>query len=131
MSMSDPIADMLTRIRNAQRANFEQVLMPASKVKSSIANVLKTEGYIEDFRVEEQKPSNQLAIKLKYFNGKPVIETIKRVSKPGLRVYSPSEDLPEVMDGLGISIVSTSKGVMSGREAQKLGQGGEVLCFVA
>lgn len=131
MSMQDPVADMLTRIRNAQRASFDTVSMPSSKIKVAIAGVLKSEGYIEDFQVVENTPANQLSIKLKYFKSKPVIEMIKRVSKPGLRVYSACEDLPEVMDGLGISIVSTSKGVMSGREARKLSQGGEVLCYVA
>lgn len=131
MSMQDPVADMLTRIRNAQRASFDTVSMPSSKIKVAIAGVLKSEGYIEDFQVVENSPANELSIKLKYFKSKPVIEMIKRVSKPGLRVYSACDDLPEVMDGLGISIVSTSKGVMSGREARKLSQGGEILCYVA
>lgn len=131
MSMQDPVADMLTRIRNAQRASFDTVSMPSSKIKVAIAGVLKSEGYIEDFQVVENTPANELSIKLKYFNSKPVIEMIKRVSKPGLRIYSACDDLPEVMDGLGVSIISTSKGVMSGREARKLSQGGEVLCYVA
>lgn len=131
MSMQDPIADMLTRIRNAQRAHFDEVVMSASTFKVAIAKVLKSEGYIEDFETVTETNKPDLKIRLKYFNGKPVIETIKRISSPGLRRYTSSEDIPEVMDGLGISIISTSKGVMSGREAQKLGQGGEVICFVA
>lgn len=131
MSMQDPIADMLTRIRNAHKAQFDSVTMPASKFKAAIAKVLQAEGYIEKFSVNDDKAKPELTIRLKYFNGKPVIDTIKRVSTPGLRRYFSSDEIPEVMDGLGIAIVSTSKGVMSGRDARKLGQGGEVLCFVA
>ncbi len=132
MSMSDPIADMLTRIRNAQMVNKPDVSMPSSKVKSSIANVLKEEGYIEDFAVnvnDGNKPT--LTINLKYYAGNPVIETIQRVSKPGLRVYKGSQEIPKVMNGLGVTIVSTSKGVMTDRKAQAAGIGGELLCIVA
>lgn len=130
MSMSDPIADMLTRIRNGQQAQKVVVLMPASKVKKAIAAVLKDEGYITDFSesVEEGKPT--LSVSLKYFNGKPVIDKIDRVSRPGLRRYSGSEDIPQVLGGLGISIVSTSKGVMTGAKAKAMREGGEVICTV-
>lgn len=129
--MQDPIADMLTRVRNAQSARFEHVTMSASKFKIAIAEVLKNEGYIENFETTAETNKPELKIYLKYFNGRPVIEMIKRVSRPGLRRYCSSAEIPEVMDGLGISIISTSKGVMSGREARKLGQGGEVVCFVS
>jgi small subunit ribosomal protein S8 len=129
MSMTDPVADMLTRIRNGQRASKTEVSMPASKLKESIAKVLKDEGYIGEFSVEAgTKPV--LNIKLKYFQGKPVIETIKRVSRPGLRIYRAKDELPKVIGGLGVAIVSTSNGVMSDRAARALGQGGEVLCIV-
>jgi small subunit ribosomal protein S8 len=131
MSMSDPIADMLTRIRNAQMVNKLTVTMPASKVKSAIASVLKEEGYIEDFAVQANDGKPLLNISLKYYAGRPVIEKIERVSKPGLRVYKGSENLPRVMNGLGVAIVSTSKGVMTERKAQAAGIGGEVLCVVA
>lgn len=131
MSMQDPIADMLTRIRNAQHRHFAEVVMPSSTFKVSIAKVLKEEGYIEDFETSAEANKTELKIYLKYHNGRPVIETLKRVSKPGLRTYCPHSEIPEVMDGLGIAIISTSKGVMSGRAAKKLGQGGEVLCYVA
>jgi small subunit ribosomal protein S8 len=131
MSMSDPIADMLTRIRNAQMVNKLTVSMPASKVKGAIANVLKEEGYIEDFAVQANDGKPTLNISLKYYAGRPVIEKIERVSKPGLRVYKGSENLPRVMNGLGVAIVSTSKGVMTERKAQAAGIGGEVLCVVA
>lgn len=131
MSMSDPIADMLTRIRNAQMVNKLTVTMPASKVKSAIASVLKEEGYIEDFAVQANDGKPLLNISLKYYAGRPVIEKIERVSKPGLRVYKGSESLPRVMNGLGVAIVSTSKGVMTERKAQAAGIGGEVLCVVA
>jgi len=131
MSMSDPIADMLTRIRNAQMVNKLNVTMPASKVKSAIASVLKEEGYIEDFAVQANDGKPLLNISLKYYAGRPVIEKIERVSKPGLRVYKGSENLPRVMNGLGVAIVSTSKGVMTERKAQAAGVGGEVLCVVA
>lgn len=129
--MQDPISDMLTRIRNAQKAHFDEVSMPAAKFKTAIAKVLKEEGYIEDYADVTDSPKPALKINLKYFNGKPVIELLKRISRPGLRKYCDKDEIPEVMDGLGIAIISTSKGVMSGRQAQELGQGGEVICFVA
>ena len=132
MSMQDPVADMLTRIRNAQQVGKALVSMPASLLKAAIAKVLLEEGYILAFNVEEQENNKSvLQISLKYHKGKPVIEKIDRASKPGLRVYRACDDLPEVMNGLGISIVSTSSGVMTGRAAKKIGQGGEVLCYVA
>jgi len=129
MSMSDPIADMLTQIRNAQATKKVTVGMPSSKTKKAIAQVLKEEGYISDFSVsEELKPT--LTIVLKYYQGKPVISELKRVSRPGLRLYKPKGDLPKVRGGLGIAIVSTSQGVMTDRAAKVKGQGGEVLCTV-
>lgn len=131
MSMSDPIADMLTRIRNAQQTNMLSVSMPASKLKGAIANVLKDEGYIEDFAVLPNDGKPLLSISLKYYAGRPVIEKIERVSKPGLRIYKGSESLPKVMNGLGVTIVSTSKGVMTDHKARAAGIGGEVLCVVA
>ena len=131
MPMTDPIADMLTRIRNAQSSEKLTVGMPASKLKSAIAQVLKDEGYIADFAVREGEGKPQLEIGLKYYAGKPVIERIERVSRPGLRVYRPKGELPKVMDGLGVAIVSTSRGVMTDRKARGLGVGGEVLCIVA
>jgi small subunit ribosomal protein S8 len=130
MSMSDPIADMLTRIRNAQMIERATVEMPSSKVKIAIARVLQDEGYIDGFRVDgEAKPVLQIA--LKYYAGRPVIEKIERVSKPGLRIYRSKDDIPRVMNGLGIAIVSTSQGVMTDRKARATGVGGEVLCIVA
>lgn len=131
MSMQDPISDMLTRIRNAQNAAKQSVSMPSSKLKSAIAKVLKDEGYIEDFSIggDAKKPS--LSISLKYYAGRPVIERIERVSKPGLRVYKGSTEIPAVMNGLGVTIVSTSKGVMTDRKARLAGVGGELLCIVA
>jgi small subunit ribosomal protein S8 len=129
--MSDPIADMLTRIRNAQRADKVVVAMPSSKVKVSIAGVLKEEGYIEDFGVRDEAGKPVLEVQLKYYAGRPVIEKIERVSRPGLRIYKGSEDLPRVMNGLGVAIVSTSRGVMTDRKARANGVGGEVLCVVA
>lgn len=131
MSMSDPIADMLTRIRNAQSVNKSIVSMPASKLKSAIAGVLKDEGYIEDFAVQAVDGKPQLNISLKYYAGRPVIEKIERVSRPGLRIYRGSQNIPAVMNGLGVTIVSTSKGVMTDRKARAAGIGGEVLCVVA
>jgi small subunit ribosomal protein S8 len=131
MSMTDPIADMLTRIRNAQQSEKQSVAMPASKLKSAIAQVLKDEGYIEDFAVREAEGRPQLEIGLKYYAGKPVIERIERVSRPGLRIYRPKDELPKVMNGLGVAIVSTSRGVMTDRKARGMGVGGEVLCIVA
>jgi len=129
--MSDPIADMLTRIRNAQESEKQSVAIPASRLKAAIANVLKDEGYIEDFAVRENAGKPLLEISLKYYAGKPVIEKIERISRPGLRIYRPGRDLPKVMNGLGIAIVSTSRGVMTDRKARGLGVGGEVLCIVA
>ena len=130
MSMSDPIADMLTRIRNAQMTEKTTCEMPSSKVKVAIARVLKDEGYIDGFKVGgEQKPVLEIA--LKYYAGRPVIEKIERVSKPGLRIYKAKDDIPPVMNGLGIAIVSTSHGVMTDRKARATGVGGEVLCIVA
>lgn len=130
MSMSDPIADMLTRIRNAQATEKVSVSMPSSKVKVSIAKVLKDEGYIDNFAVRENDGKPQLDIALKYYAGKPVIELLERVSRPGLRIYKGFEDIPQVMNGLGVAIVSTSKGVMTDRKARQTGVGGEVLCYV-
>jgi small subunit ribosomal protein S8 len=129
--MTDPIADMLTRIRNAQSSEKQLVAMPASRLKSAIAQVLKDEGYIEDFAVRDGEGKPQLEINLKYYAGKPVIEKIERVSRPGLRIYRPKDALPKVMNGLGVAIVSTSRGVMTDRKARGLGVGGEVLCIVA
>ena len=131
MSMSDPIADMLTRIRNAQLSEKPSTSMASSKVKVAIAKVLKDEGYIEDFNVNQVEGKSQLEIGLKYYAGRPVIERIERISRPGLRIYRPSRAVPKVMNGLGIAIVSTSKGVMTDRKARGLGIGGEVLCLVA
>jgi len=131
MSMSDPIADMLTRIRNAQLAEKPSTSMASSKVKVAIAKVLKDEGYIEDFNVNQVDGKSQLEIGLKYYAGQPVIERIERISRPGLRIYRPSRAVPKVMNGLGIAIVSTSRGVMTDRKARGLGIGGEVLCLVA
>jgi small subunit ribosomal protein S8 len=131
MSMTDPIADMLTRIRNAQMTERAIVAMPASKVKVAIARVLKDEGYIEGFKVSGEEVKPQLEIALRYYAGKPVIEKIERISKPGLRIYKSKDDIPRVMNGLGIAIVSTSHGVMTDRKARATGVGGEVLCIVA
>ena len=133
MSMSDPIADMLTRIRNAQATNKANVAMPATKIKTAIAKVLKEEGYIFDYKVEDVSVGGmkQLILDLKYYQGKPVIENICRISKPGLRIYRGKDKLPQVMGGMGIAIISTSKGVMSDRQARRLGEGGEVLCYVS
>lgn len=130
MSMSDPIADMLTRIRNAQLAKKQIVKMPGSCIKLAIASVMKEEGYIEDYRTQQQDKKNVLEIDLKYYSGEPVIEHIKRISKPGLRIYKSSNNLPNVMNGLGIAIVSTSKGVMTERKARAAGVGGELLCVI-
>jgi small subunit ribosomal protein S8 len=131
MSMSDPIADMLIRIRNAQLVGHTEAIMPASRLKASIAKVLKDEGYIEDFSVRENGPKKELRIGLKYYAGRPVIERLERVSKPGLRVYRGRDDIPRVMNGLGVAILSTSRGVMTDRKARADGVGGEVLCIVA
>jgi small subunit ribosomal protein S8 len=131
MSMSDPIADMLTRIRNAQGVKKTTVAMPSSKVKVAIANVLKDEGYIEDFAVAEDSGKAELKIGLKYYAGRPVIERLERVSRPGLRVYKGKDQIPSVMNGLGVAIVSTPRGVMTDRKARATGVGGEVICYVA
>ncbi len=131
MSMTDPIADMLTRIRNAQTAGKTSVAMPASKLKSAIAQVLKDEGYIETFALKSEGNKSEISIELKYYAGSPVIERIDRVSRPGLRIYRGVGDIPTVMNGLGIAIVSTSRGVMTDRAARASGVGGEVLCVVA
>ena len=131
MSMSDPISDMLTRIRNAQSAEKVVVSMPSSKVKVAIAKVLKDEGYVEDFAVREVEGKATLEIGLKYYAGRPVIERIDRVSKPGLRIYKGVDAIPRVMNGLGVAIVSTPKGVMTDRKARASNVGGEVLCIVA
>ena len=130
MSMSDPIADMLTRIRNGQSAAKADVVMPASNMKQAIAKVLKNEGYIKDFAVSDDVKA-ELTVSLKYFEGRPVIDSIKRVSRPGLRIYKNKDELPKVLNGLGIAIVSTSKGVMTDREARATGNGGEVICLVS
>jgi small subunit ribosomal protein S8 len=130
MSMSDPIADMLTRIRNAQQSEKIDTTMPSSKVKVAIAKVLKDEGYIEGFDVRSVEGKSELNIALKYYAGKPVIEKIERISRPGLRVYRGREDIKPVMNGLGVAIVSTSQGVMTDRKARATGVGGEVLCIV-
>ena len=130
MSMTDPIADMLTRIRNGQKARMVSVSMPASKAKEAVARVLKDEGYITDYTSGSDDAKKTLSIELKYFDGVPVIEKIQRASRPGLRVYRGKEDLPKVLGGLGVAIVSTSAGVMSDRQAREQGIGGEVLCIV-
>ncbi|WP_074012270.1 30S ribosomal protein S8 [Candidatus Sodalis sp. SoCistrobi] len=130
MSMQDPIADMLTRIRNGQTANKTAVSMPSSKLKVAIANLLKDEGFIEDYKVEgDTKPTLELV--LKYFQGKPVVESIQRISRPGLRIYKKKDALPKVMAGMGIAVISTSKGVMTDRAARQAGLGGEIICYVA
>lgn len=130
MSMQDPLADMLTRIRNGQMAKRAVVTMPSSKLKVAVANVLRDEGYIKGFTVEgNEKPI--LSIDLKYFEGRAVIEAVKRVSRPGLRIYRPGSEIPKIMGGLGIAIVSTNKGVMTDRAARAAGVGGEVLCYVS
>jgi len=129
--MTDPIADMLTRIRNGQRAGKVSVSMPSSKLKMSIAKVLKDEGYISEFKVQDDAGKAMLEIELKYYQGQPVIESLKRISRPGLRIYKANDELPRVQGGLGVAIVSTSKGVMSDRAARAAGEGGEVLCYVS
>ena len=131
MSMSDPVSDMLTRIRNAQMVGHTEVAMPASRLKASIAQVLKDEGYIEDFALRDSGVKKELRIGLKYYAGRPVIERLERVSKPGLRVYKGRDDIPRIMNGLGVAILSTSRGVMTDRKARADGVGGEILCIVA
>lgn len=130
MSMQDPIADMLTRIRNGQAANKVTVKMPSAKLKVAIAATLKEEGYITEYSVDDQAQP-ELEVTLKYFQGQPVVETIQRVSRPGLRIYKGKDELPKVMGGLGVAIVSTSKGLMTDRAARLAGMGGEVICYVA
>jgi small subunit ribosomal protein S8 len=130
MSMTDPIADMLTRIRNGQSAGKINVNMPSSKLKVAIAQVLKKEGYITDYSTEANGAHVSISIELKYYNGKPVIDKVKRISKPGLRIYKSKDELPKVLGGLGVAIVSTSKGVMTDRAARAIGHGGEVICTV-
>lgn len=131
MSMTDPIADMLTRIRNGQKARKVSVSMPASTAKEAVAAVLKDEGYIVSYSSEGEGATKQLSVELKYFEGVPVIERIERASRPGLRIYRGKDDLPKVLGGLGVAIVSTSAGVMSDRQAREKGIGGEVLCVVS
>ena len=131
MTMTDPISDMLTRIRNGQKARKVSVSMPASTAKEAVARVLKDEGYITDYSVSGEGASKELSVELKYFEGTPVIESIQRASRPGLRIYRGKEDLPQVLGGLGVAIVSTSAGVMSDREAREKGIGGEVICIVS
>ena len=131
MSMQDPIADMLTRIRNAQAAGKASVRMPSSKVKVALAAVLRDEGYIGETTVADNAGKSELTIDLRYFQGKPVIDLLQRVSRPGLRIYRGKNDLPTVRGGLGVAIISTSKGVMTDRAARKAGQGGEVVAYVA
>ncbi len=131
MSMSDPIADMLTRIRNGQSAKLAVISMPSSKAKVAIASVLKDEGYISDYETDSNGAKEDLKITLKYFEGNPVIEKIDRISKPGLRIYKNADEIPMILGGLGIAIVSTSKGVMTGAKASALREGGEILCSVS
>jgi len=131
MSMTDPISDMLTRIRNAQAVRKTTVNMPSSKLKTALAQVLKDEGYIDGFAIRQKEGKPEMDISLKYYAGRPVIEKIERVSRPGLRIYRGREDIPRVMNGLGIAIVSTSRGLMTDRKARATGIGGEVLCIVA
>ena len=131
MSMSDPVADMFTRIRNAQRVEKESVSMPSSKLKVAIAQVLKDEGYIDGFAVKGEGVKNELEVQLKYYAGRPVIERLERVSRPGLRVYRGRDALPQVMNGLGVAIVTTPQGVMTDRRARASGVGGEVIAYVA
>jgi small subunit ribosomal protein S8 len=131
MSMTDPIADFLTRIRNGQSSGKPEVNMPASKVKLAIAQVLKDEGYIEDFSAKNEDGKATMAVQLKYFQGRPVIDRLERISRPGLRVYKGKDELPSILGGLGVAIVSTSKGVMTDRQARASGHGGEVICIVS
>jgi len=131
MSMSDPIADMFTRIRNGQRVEKDSVTMPSSKLKVAIAQVLKDEGYIEGFNVKADGAKSELQVQLKYYAGRPVIERIERVSRPGLRIYKGHGDIPQVLNGLGVAIVTTSRGVMTDRRARATGVGGEVIAYVA
>ena len=131
MSMTDPIADFLTRIRNGQRSGKPEVGMPASRIKLALAKVLKEEGYIEDFALGDDAGKSTLTLRLKYYHGRPVIDRLERVSRPGLRVYKGKDDLPTVLGGMGVAIISTSRGVMTDRQARAAGHGGEVLCIVS
>ena len=131
MSMSDPIADMLTRIRNAQMAEKTTVMMPSSKLKVALAKILQDEGYVDGYKINDDNGKSVLEIGLKYYASRPVIEKLQRVSRPGLRIYKGSKDIPHVMNGLGVAIISTSKGLMTDRKARANGIGGEVLCIVA
>ena len=131
MSMTDPVADLLTRIRNGQRAGKTQVSLDSSKIKTAIVRVLKDEGYVADFRIDGDAAKPRLTIDLKYFEGRPVIDRLERVSRPGLRIYRGQAELPKVLGGMGTVIVSTPRGVMTDRQARAIGQGGEVLCVVA
>ena len=131
MSMTDPIADLLTRIRNGQTARQNEVSMASSKLKTAIVRVLKEEGYVEDFRLETAGPKQTLTVGLKYYEGRPVIDRLERISRPGLRIYRGKDELPKILGGMGTVIVSTPKGVMTDRQARSIGQGGEVLCIVA
>jgi small subunit ribosomal protein S8 len=131
MSMTDPIADLLTRIRNGQTARKSEVSMASSKLKTAIAQVLKDEGYVADYRLESNGAKQTLTIGLKYYEGRPVIDRLERVSRPGLRIYKGRHDIPNVMNGLGVAIVTTPKGVMTDRKARQAGVGGEVLCYVS
>jgi small subunit ribosomal protein S8 len=131
MSMTDPIADFLTRIRNGQRSGKPEVGMPASRMKLALAKVLKEEGYIEDFGVADADGKSTLTLRLKYYQGRPVIDRLERVSRPGLRVYKGKDDLPRILGGMGVAIISTSRGLMTDREARAAGHGGEVLCIVS
>ncbi len=131
MSISDPLADMLTRLRNGQSAGKEEVKMPSSKLKVSVCNVLKQEGYIKDYSVVQDDAKAELTVQLKYYKGSPVIDSIQKVSKPGRRVYKAADELPSVIGGFGIAVISTPKGVMTDKEARESGHGGEVLCLVS
>lgn len=131
MTMTDPLSDLLTRVRNGQRASKASVTMPSSKLKSSVCSLLKQEGYIEDYKVEAAGAKSKLTVHLKYYKGLPVIESIQRVSKPGRRVYKSANDLPSVLGGFGVAVISTSKGLMTDKDARQSGQGGEVLCTVS
>ena len=131
MSMSDPIADFLTRIRNGQLSGKPEVAMPASRIKLALAKVLKDEGYIEDFAIDGEAQKPTVKVRLKYYQGRPVIERIERVSRPGLRVYRAKDELPKILGGMGVAIISTSQGVMTDRQARAAGHGGEVLCIVS
>jgi small subunit ribosomal protein S8 len=131
MSMTDPIADFLTRIRNGQRSGKPEVLVPSSRIKLALAKVLKEEGYIEDFALANEGTKALLSLRLKYYQGRPVIDRLERVSRPGLRVYKAKDELPRILGGMGVAIISTSRGVMTDREARAAGHGGEVLCIVS